>query len=147
MGIADTAGATLGRKVGPLPIGGWAAIGIGTIVIVKLLKGGSGGGSGTVTIPDAFAGDASGGGGTTIPTPTAPSGSGTIGSATGYAYGETLAQRLARLVTEVTSLRKSKPIAAAHWSATHHVNLLTETPEQRNARITAEVLYLRKAAR
>lgn len=65
MGIADTTGAALGRKVGPLPIGGWAAIGIGTIVVVKLLRGGGGGGggSGTVTVPDAFAGADGGGGG------------------------------------------------------------------------------------
>ncbi len=81
VGIQETAGATLGKKVGPLPIGGWAAIGIGTIVIVKLLKGG-GGGSDVVTIPDAFAGDASGGGGgggTTISPPPTPVGSGSPG--------------------------------------------------------------------
>lgn len=80
MSIAEAAGSTLGRKVGPLPLGGWAAIGIATIVVVKLLRGG-GGGSGTVTVPDAFAGDASGGGGgtgggTTLPAVSPPAGSG-----------------------------------------------------------------------
>lgn len=77
--IAEKAGAVLGRKVGPLPVGGWAAIGVGTIVIVKLLKGGGGGGSDVVTIPDAFAGDASGasgGSGTTIPAAAPAAGTG-----------------------------------------------------------------------
>lgn len=87
MSIAESAGSTLGRKIGPLPLGGWAAIGIATIVVVKLLRGGGGGGSGTVTVPDAFAGDASGGGGgtgggtgggsgTTLPAVSPPAGSG-----------------------------------------------------------------------
>lgn len=81
MGVTATASAALGRKVGPLPVGGWAAIGIGTIVIVKLLRGGSSGGSDVVTIPDAFAGYADGGGGggggTTVPATSPPAGSGT----------------------------------------------------------------------
>lgn len=85
--ITERVGETLGRKVGPLPLGGWAAIGIGTIVVVKLLKGGGssgGGGGGSVTIPDAFTDDGSGivggssggGGGTTIPASSPPAGSG-----------------------------------------------------------------------
>lgn len=78
MSIAESAGSALGRKVGPLPLGGWAAIGIGTIVVIKLLRGG-GSKSDVVTVPDAFAGYADGGGGggsaTTIPATSPPAGS------------------------------------------------------------------------
>ena len=77
--ITERVGETLGRKVGPLPLGGWAAIGIGTIVVVKLLRGGGGGKSDTVTIPDAFSGEGGagiGGSGTTIPVSSPPAGSG-----------------------------------------------------------------------
>src|SRR5258706_13871682 len=59
--FSERAGAVRGRKVGPLTVGGWAAIVIATIVIVKLLRGGKSG-SGTVTVPDAFTGDTSGSG-------------------------------------------------------------------------------------
>jgi hypothetical protein len=81
--IAERAGEVLGRKIGPLPIGGWAAIGVGTIVVVKLLKGGGGGGSesptaGGFALPDA-GGDGGGGDGTTIPAASPPAGTGSPG--------------------------------------------------------------------
>jgi len=81
--IAESAGSALGRKVGPLPLGGWAAIGIGTIVVVKLLRGGGKSSSDVVTVPDAFAGYADGGGGAG----TSGGGSGTTIPATSPAAG------------------------------------------------------------
>lgn len=82
MSITETAGSALGRKVGPLSVGGWAAIGIGTIVVVKLLRGGGRSSSDTVTVPDAFAGYADGGGsGTTLPATSPAAGSGTTAGA------------------------------------------------------------------
>lgn len=77
MPITDRISDVAGKKIGPLPVGGWAAIGVGTVVIVMLARGrGGGGGDDTVTIPDGFSGISdnvgTGGGGTTVPTPTAP---------------------------------------------------------------------------
>lgn len=83
--IVERAGEVLGRKVGPLPVGGWAAIGVGTIVVVKLLKGGGGGSSdgtpvaGGFALPDAGSGSEGGGSGTTIPAASPAAGSGSTG--------------------------------------------------------------------
>ena len=87
--IIEDAKGTLGKKVGPLPIGAWALVVVGGFVAVRFLRGGGsggGGGSGTVTVPDAFPGGDSGssgggGSGTTVPTTTPPAGSGSPASA------------------------------------------------------------------
>lgn len=66
--IVESAKGTLGKRVGPLPVGGWAAIAIGGFVVVRLLGRGksggssSGGTSGGFTLPDA-GGAATGDGG------------------------------------------------------------------------------------
>lgn len=82
--IVEKAESTFGRKLGPLPVYGWAAIAVGTIVVVKLI-GGKSGGSSTITVPDAFPGGADGtgdtsGGGTTVPASGPPAGSGSTGT-------------------------------------------------------------------
>lgn len=54
--------------------------------------------------------------------------------------------RIARLVTEVRSLRRRRPVAAKAWRKAHPIPS-TETLRQRDDRLTAEVIALRKANR